>query len=112
MPLVSIHNCTLNNLDTLFTELYKRFIMPLYIPVLFLITLILTLKSKEEKNFLKIKYSIFILNFFIIILSESVSKFVDDTLYKNFLLSLMPIMLVLILILNFYYQFKIRYKLN
>jgi len=112
MPLVSKHNCALNNLDILFTELYKRFIMPLYIPVLFLITLILTLKSKEEKNFLKIKYSIFILNFFIIILSESVSKFVDDTLDKNFLLSLMPIMLMLILILNFNYQFKIRYKLN
>ena len=106
----SIHNCRKNNLNTIYKELYKRFVIPFYIPVIILITLVLLLKSKEEKNFLKLKYFIFVLNFFIIIFSESITKIVDDTLNKNFLLIILPIILILMLILNFNYQFKTRHK--
>lgn len=108
----SSHNCRRNNLNTIYKELYKRFVIPFYIPVIILITLVLLLKSKEEKNFLKLKYFIFVLNFFIIIVSESFTKIVDDTLNKNFLLIILPIILILMLILNFNYQFKTRYKTN
>ena len=108
----SSHNCRKNNLSTIYKELYKRFVIPFYIPVIILITLVLLLKSKEEKNFLKLKYFIFVLNFFIIIFSESITKIVDDTLNKNFLLIILPIILILMLILNFNYQFKTRYKTN
>jgi lipopolysaccharide export system permease protein len=106
----SSHNCKKESLDTLYMELYKRFIVPLYIPTLFLITLILIFKSKEESNYKIIKFSIFLTNFFVIIISESSLKFIDQSFSKNNLLIFMPIIIMAILLLNFYYQFNLKHK--
>src|SRR6056300_129665 len=54
------HNCSKGAMDNIFKEIYKRYVVPLYIPVLFLITLVLTLKSKEEKNYSRLKIIIFL----------------------------------------------------
>lgn len=106
----SSHNCRKESLDTLYMELYKRFIIPLYIPSLFLITLILIFKSKEESNYKIIKFSIFLINFFLIIISESSVKFIDQSFAKNNLLIIMPIIMIAALLLNFFYQFKLKHK--
>ena len=102
------HNC--NSSAYIYKELYKRYIIPLYIPVLILITLMLTLSSKEEKNFPKIKITIFLVNFLIIIFSESSLKFISNSYKENFVLMILPILIMIFLILNFIYQFKFNYS--
>jgi len=106
----SSHNCKKESLDVIYMELYKRFILPLYIPVLFLITLVLLFKSKEEKNYNTIKYSIFLINFFLIIISESSVKFIYQLFSDNMILIFMPVIMMVVLLLNFFYQFKHKHK--
>ena len=65
-----IRNCELKNLDNIFSELYKRIIIPFYIPVLMLISLLLIIYSKERVNYSNLRVIIFLTGF-IIIFSES-----------------------------------------
>jgi len=106
----SSHNCSNENLGNIYKELYKRFIIPLYIPILILVTLILIFKSKEYKFYSRIKIIIFLSNFFIIIFSETSLKFIDSDYTKNYLLIVFPLMIILMLISNFIYQLKIKHK--
>jgi len=106
----SSHNCDLRNLDILFKELYKRFVIPLYIPVLFLITLILLFSSKENKKFNNIKIFIFLVNFLIIIISETSLKLINNSIENSFIFFVIPILIIIFLIINFYYQFKLKFK--
>ena len=102
------HNCNQAGLSNIFKELYKRYIIPLYIPVLFLITLLLILRSKEEKNYPKLKIFIFLINFFIIVLSETSIKFISNSMQDNILIMIIPLLITWFLIFNFIYQFKIK----
>ena len=106
----SSHNCSFENLENIYKELYKRYIIPIYIPILLLVTLILIFKSKEHKYYSKLKIIIFLTNFFIIILSETSLKFINNSLYVNYFLTVMPLILILGLILNFIYQLKTKFK--
>jgi len=106
----SSHNCSNENLGNIYKELYKRFIIPLYIPILILVTLILIFKSKEYKFYSRIKIIIFLSNFFIIIFSETSLKFINSDYTKNYLLIVMPLIIILMLISNFIYQLKIKPK--
>ena len=105
------HNCNSNGLENIFKELYKRLIIPLYIPVLILITLILILYSKEQRHYSKIKTFIFLINFFIIIFSESSIKFVSEISKDNYALIIIPLTITTILTINFIYQLKIKYRI-
>ena len=105
------HNCNSNGLENIFKELYKRLIIPLYIPVLILITLILILYSKEQRHYSKIKTFIFLINFFIIIFSESSIKFVSEISKNNYALIIIPLTIATILTINFIYQLKIKYRI-
>jgi lipopolysaccharide export system permease protein len=100
------HNCNKDGLANIFKELYKRYIIPFYIPILFLITLILIQKSKEEKNYNNLKIIIFLINFFIIILSETSLKFINNSIIDNMVLAIIPLITICILMLNFFYHFK------
>ena len=105
------HNCNSNGLENIFKELYKRLIIPLYIPVLILITLILILYSKEQRHYSKVKTFVFLINFFIIIFSESSIKFVSEISKNNYALIIIPLTITTILTINFIYQLKIKYKI-
>jgi len=106
----SDHNCRNENFDNVIKELYKRFLIPLYIPVLFLTTLILILSSKENKNYNSRKVIIFLFNFFLIVFSEVSLKFIGKSIFENYLIFLIPIILIFFLLLNFNYQFKFRHN--
>ena len=106
----SAHNCRDNNIDNVIKELYKRFLIPMYIPVLFLTTLILIFSSKEKINHSSRKIIIFLLNFFIIVFSETSLKFISKSGSESFLIFIIPIILIFFLLLNFIYQFEFRYK--
>ena len=101
-----IRNCDLQNLDNIIAELYKRFVIPLYIPVLMLITMLLITHSKEKVNYSKHRLFIFLFGFLIIIFSESTLRFINTSFYNNFLISLIPV------IITFFLYFYFLIKLN
>ena len=103
------HNCSFKSLINVFQELYKRFIIPIYIPILILISLMLIIQSKENKNYKKFKIFIFMLGFLIIVFSETSLRFVSNTFQNNFILIILPILILLSL--YFYFRFKfIKYS--
>ena len=57
----NVENCEADNIDNILKELYKRIIIPLYIPVLILISLLLIFKSKENINYPKYRIFIFLI---------------------------------------------------
>ena len=103
-----IRNCDLQNLDNIIAELYKRFVIPLYIPVLMLITMLLITQSKEKVNYSKYRLFIFLFGFLIIIFSESTLRFINTSFYNNFLLSLIPVVITIFLYFYFFIKFNFR----
>ncbi len=102
------HNCSKDTLDNLFQELYKRFVAPLYIPILILTCLFLIIFPKENKLYKKSRYLVFCTGIFIIILSEIISRFVTDNFINNLYILIIPICIFIIL----YISFKIFIKKN
>ena len=102
--------CNINSLDNIFRELYKRFIIPLYIPILILLTSLLLTSSKEEKKYFKLKIGVFLINFLIIIFSETSIKLISDNFFKNLSLVITPIILIFIIIFCFAYNLKLKFS--
>ena len=94
-----VENCSLSNLSNILGELYKRIIIPTYIPILILITLLLILITKENINYLKLKILIFIIGFFTIIFSETTLRFIQNNLNDNIKIIAIPFLVTLILYL-------------
>ncbi len=92
---IIIENCLLENLDNVNKELYKRLIVPFYLPVLMLILLFVILKSKETINYFKFKTIIFILGMATIISSEISLRFIKSDLLENLVIIVFPLMLTL-----------------
>ena len=105
---LKVRNCELKNLDNIISELYKRLIVPLYIPSLMLISLLLIIHSKERIDYSKYRLSIFLIGFFIIILSESTLRFVNKSFENNFIIILIPI----ILMVTLYGYFLMKFRIN
>ena len=84
------HNCSKNTLDNLFQELYKRLIIPLYIPILILTSLFLLIFSKENKMYNKSKLIIFFIGIILIIISETMMRFITADILENLLLITVP----------------------
>ena len=105
----SKHNCSSDGIGNIYKELYKRFILPFYVPILILITQLLIIKNKEFKNYSKYKLIIFLLGFLIIIFSESTLKIVENNFIDNLDIILFPLFLILFFYLYFFYLFKFRY---
>ena len=104
------HNCRYENLDNIYKELYKRFIIPFYIPTLILISLLLIIKSKENINYLKYRIVIFIIGINAIIFSEITLKFIQDIFLKNILIILLPLIIFILLYLFFIQKLKLKFN--
>ena len=103
-----LENCTNSNLNNVIKELYKRTIIPFYIPALILVSLLLIIKSKENINFTKQRILIFLIGLLFVIVSETTLRFVQAKLFYNLILIMIPIILVLFLYLFFYKSFKLN----
>ena len=103
-----VRNCELKNLDNIFSEIFKRLIIPLYLPSLMLIALLLIVHSKEKINYSKLRLKIFLIGLFIIIFSELSLRFVDNSFYINLIIILIPVILCLFLYYYFLHKFKMR----
>ena len=94
-----IRNCSKKNLASINKELYKRFIIPFYIPLLMLVPFLLVLSSKENLRYSKLRGFTFFTGLIIIIFSETTIRLISQMNLKNFTISLMPFFLLLILYL-------------
>ena len=106
----NILNCNKKNPRNIYKELFKRLIKPFYLPVLILISLLLILTSKESLKFNKNKFSIFIIGFGTIIISESSLGYIANNLTKNISISILPIVFTFIVYFFFIYKLKISHK--
>ena len=101
-------NCSQKNLSNIFKEIFKRLLMPFYIPILILISLSLILKSKENSGYLKLRILIFIMGILTIILSETSLRFT-----KNEILNNLPIIIIpLIFYLSSYFILLSKFSIN
>ena len=103
------HNCSKNNLENIFEELFKRSLLPFYIPVLILISCLVVIKSKEETNYLKLRTIVFLYGFITIIISESSLKFINNNLVSNYKVLIIPFVILFILYFVLRYSFVIKF---
>ena len=101
-----VENCRIDNVDNIIKELYKRIIIPLYIPVLILVSLLLIFKSKENINYPRYRILIFLIGFTTIILSEMTIRLINADLTKNIKFFVVPIILIISLYANYLIRFK------
>ena len=86
--------------------MYKRFIIPFYLPVLILISLLLIVNSKESLLYNKYKTGVFVAGLIVIILSESALRFVQNSFYANAKVIMAPFIIAIFL----YYTFKFKFN--
>ena len=63
--------CQKNIFKEIKQELLKRFYKPIYIPIITILCCFLILKTKNNRNYQKIKKTIFLIIFFLLVLSET-----------------------------------------
>ena len=107
-----IENCSKKNLHNIYKELYKRFLIPFYIPLLVLIPFLLTLSSKENSNYSKLKTITFLIGIVFIILSETSIKLISAIYFNNIIISLVPFLFLIFLYVIFVKKtnFKLHIK--
>ena len=106
----NVQNCTIDNLHIILREFYKRLVIPFYIPVLILISLLVILKSKEEMKYQKNKIIVFFLGLSTIITSETSLSYIEGSIYKNIYLIILPIIILISLYLYFLNKFVLIKK--
>mgnify|MGYP000159085848 CR=1 FL=1 len=101
-------NCSLNNLNPIFKELYGRLIVPFYNLTLVIIPLLLILQSKNDRSFHYNKFKVFIFGFLFIIFIEASSNFVRNNIDKNYFIMILP--LIFYFLLYTYLTKKLKIK--
>jgi len=101
-------NCELENINNLIKEIYKRIFIPFYIPVLMLIALQLVIKSKESTNFLIRRIYVFSLGFSVIIFSETSLRMINNEIFQNIKIVIIPFILLIILYFIFFNSFNFK----
>ena len=86
-------NCQLSTIDEVRQELLRRFYLPFYLPLISLLCAALIIKSKEDKNYHKLKYFLFFFIFFIIVFSELSLKYYFSNIYSVSFFSLFPLII-------------------
>jgi len=105
----SKYKCSIQGLKDIYEELYKRFVIPFYIPIVILISQLLIIKSKEDKNYSKYKFIIFLIGVMIIIFSETTLNKINSNFLENMKLIFLPIMITLTLYFFYFYIFKLKF---
>ena len=75
-----LFSCDIEKLKNFNQELYKRFIKPLYLPILTLVCCFLLTFSKENHNYALKTIKVFIYVFFILVISEIFMRYIQDSI--------------------------------
>ncbi len=105
-----IENCSIKNLRNIFKEIYKRIIIPFYIPLLMLVPFILIITSKESENFSKLKYITFFIGMLFIIFSETTIRLISTNSLFNYFISGIPFLCMSLLYIIFLKKFNFHDK--
>ena len=106
----SIENCSVANISNIYKELYKRFVIPFYIPFLSLIPFILILTSKESLNYNKVRLITFLIGLLVIIFSETTIRLVSNLILQNLSLVIIPLLFILLIYFFLFYKFKLTFR--
>ena len=104
----NIKNCSIENINNILKELYKRFIIPFYIPILSMIPLLLIIISKENSKYQKLRLTTFLIGLTIIIFSETTIRLVSGSTIQNLSLIIIPLIIFITLYLYLFKKFKIK----
>ena len=86
-----IDRCSAANIKNFIKEFYKRSIIPFYIPILSLIPFLLLISSKENTNYFRLKFLIFLLGVITVIFSETTIRLISNSYIDNFVILILPI---------------------
>ena len=100
---IILTNCKISNLRNVLKELYKRIIVPFYIPILMLIILFLALKSKESSSYTNYRIVIFLVGMITLISSEISLKFIKTDIIENIKIIIIPLIVIMLLYFIFYF---------
>ena len=106
----NIENCSYKNINNIFKEIYKRFVIPFYVPLLTLVPFLIIILSKESTKYHKLRLITFLIGLVLIIFSETTIRFITDKTIVNIVLLLTPIVLLSIVYLYFFLKFRIKLK--
>ena len=106
----NIENCSYKNINNIFKEIYKRFVIPFYVPLLTLVPFLIIILSKESTKYHKLRLITFLIGLALIIFSETTIRFIADKTIVNIVLLLTPIVLLSIVYLYFFLKFRIKLK--
>ena len=101
-----IQNCLPQNLNNIFKEIYKRLVLPLYLPILSIIPFILLISSKENVSYSKFRFLTFVIGLSVIILSETTIRLISKFFINNVTISVIPIIILAIMYIIFIIKFK------
>ena len=99
--------CRIESMNAIKQEFLKRFYKPLYLPLLSLISCLLILKSKENDDFDKFKIFLFLIIFFVIVISELSLRFSTSGQIGLYFFLILP----LLTFITIYLSLKAKVKL-
>ena len=101
-----LNNCIAENLKDTFQEIFKRLVSPLYLLTLSLIACLIIIKSKDDYEYFKHKFSLFILGVITIIISEISIKYSSANTIQNTHIFSLPILFLI----TIYFYIKLKLK--
>jgi len=87
-------------------ELFKRFYKPIYLPIIAILCCFLVIVPKNNINYEKNKKIIFLITFFILIISEGSLRYSTISNFSTLLYLIMPWIVFTIIYLLFYFRIK------
>ena len=101
-----LNNCVPENLKDTFQEIFKRLVSPLYLLTLSLIACLIIIKSKDDYEYFKHKFGLFILGVITIIISEISIKYSSANIIQNIHIFSLPVLFLV----TIYLYIKLKLK--
>ena len=101
-----LNNCIPENLKDTFQEIFKRLVSPLYLLTLSLIACLIIIKSKDDYEYFKHKFGLFVLGVITIIISEISIKYSSANTIQNIQLFSLPVLFLV----TIYLYIKLKLK--
>ena len=86
--------CKKNTKKEIITNLNRRIVLPLYIPIIALICSFLLIKTKQKRSYLLNRYSIFILSFLVLLYAELIIRYTGVSKIIGILFIISPALLI------------------
>ena len=103
--------CEPQSIDNIKQEFFKRLYKPIYFPLLALLSSLLILRSKENKNYNRFKFYLSFIIFFIIVISEISLRYSTYNQIGFLFFVLFPILLFLLVYTFLITKFKKKIKI-